>query len=138
METSLNRNTLQYGPAIHRNQLITALNMRVFATGFVLLLAAVCIRALGILLKLLLVFSILTMLMSWLVLLYSTPDCKPTISQTMQTSWTDGNGVQNSIWEVLITVPASSASLSSLALSVDSETNNAISQYWEMVQPNPG
>ncbi|ELR16999.1 carbohydrate binding domain cbm49 protein [Acanthamoeba castellanii str. Neff] len=63
-------------------------------------------------------------------------ECKPLITQTKQTSWTDGSGVQYSVWDAFIT--AQSAPLTSVTLSLDAATGAQIDQVWEMVQPVAG
>ncbi|ELR15733.1 carbohydrate binding domain cbm49 protein [Acanthamoeba castellanii str. Neff] len=61
---------------------------------------------------------------------------KPTISQSRQTSWTDGLGVTYSVWSA--SIATGSNTISSLILSIDPAANSApIDNIWELV-PKPG
>lgn len=61
---------------------------------------------------------------------------KPTISQSRQTSWTDGLGVTYSVWSA--SIAAGSNTISSVILSIDPAANSApIDNIWELV-PKPG
>jgi hypothetical protein len=57
---------------------------------------------------------------------------KPTISQSRQTSWTDGLGITYSVWGA--SIAAGSNTISSVILSIDPAANSApIDNIWELV-----
>jgi hypothetical protein len=63
-------------------------------------------------------------------------ECVPGITQTKQSSWTDGFGVKHSVWNVFVAAP-SDQGIRSLTLFVPND-GDLIENVWELAQNTEG